>query len=223
MREMFEHLRDVSLGLRVARDLRARRVGHEQEDALRGDRREPSEVGLTSVDRRVVELPVARVHDRAVRRFDGQADRVRDAVTDVIRVTAQATDGERCTRCDLAERGFLRELVLAQLGADEPERELGPVDRHVHEFPEHVRKGADVVLVGVRHQEAADPVLSGSQVPDVRDDEIDAEHLLVGEHETRVDDEDVVPHLDREHVLADLADAAEGDDPQRAVCLSQRA
>ena len=38
-----------------------------------------------------------------------------------------------------------------------------------------------------------------------------------------IDDEDVVPHLDREHVLADLADAAEGDDPQRAVCLSQRA
>ena len=75
----------------------------------------------------------------------------------------------------------------------------------------------------MRHEEAADPILSGSQVPDVRNDEIDAEHLLVGEHETRVDDEDVVPHLDREHVLADLADAAEGDDPQRAVWLSQRA
>ena len=46
-------------------------------------------------------------------------------------------------------------------------------------------------------------------------DEIDAVHLLVGEHEPAVDDDDLVAVLEDEHVLADLADAAERDDLQR--------
>ena len=108
-----EHLGNVTLRLRVPRDLGARRVGHQEEDALRGDRREAREVGLAPVDGGVVELPVARVDDRAIRGLDRDADRVGDAVTHVIGVALDRADGERAARRDLVERGTVGELVLA--------------------------------------------------------------------------------------------------------------
>ena len=77
-----------------------------------------------------------------------------------------------------------------------------------------------MVLVRVREDDPAHLRLVLAQVRDVGDDEVDAEHLLVGEHEAGVDDDDVVALLDGEHVLADLADAAKWNDAQR---VSQRA
>ena len=74
-----------------------------------------------------------------------------------------------------------------------------------------------MVLVRVRDQEPADLGLSRAQIADVGDHEVDAEHLLVREHQARVDDNDVVPDLDREHVLADLPHATERDDPERTL------
>ena len=72
-----------------------------------------------------------------------------------------------------------------------------------------------MVLVRVREHDATQlrPVLL--EVRDVRDDEVDAQHLLVREHQARVDDDHVVALLDGHHVLADLADTAERDHAQR--------
>ena len=52
-------------------------------------------------------------------------------------------------------------------------------------------------------------------VSDVRDYEVDAEHVLVGEHQAGVDDRRG-PRSSRRimHVLADLPEAAQGDDFQ---------
>src|SRR5205085_4310208 len=71
--------------------------------------------------------------------------------------------------------------------------------------------------------EPADLVLPLPQVCHVRDDEVDAQHPFVREHETGVDDDDVIADLDREHILADFTDAAKRDHPQRRVRPSQRA
>ena len=61
-----------------------------------------------------------------------------------------------------------------------------------------------------------------AQVRHVRHDEVDAEHLLVGEHQAAVDDHDLVPVLEDVHVLADLADPAERDDAQRRAAAVHR-
>src|SRR3990172_2013672 len=63
-------------------------------------------------------------------------------------------------------------------------------------------------------EEGLDVGLLVPEIGDVGDDEIDAEHLLVGEHQAAVDDDDVVAVLEDEHVLADLAHPAERDDPE---------
>src|SRR5439155_21827718 len=80
-----------------------------------------------------------------------------------------------------------------------------------------------VILVRVCDEEPADLALALAQVGDVGDYEIDPEHALVGEHQTGIDDDHVIADLDREHVLADLTDAAQRDHPQRRVRISQRA
>src|SRR3954451_4170757 len=74
-----------------------------------------------------------------------------------------------------------------------------------------------MVLVGVRDEERPDVLLLVAEVRDVRDDEVDPEHLFVREHEPAVDDDDVVAVLEDVHVLADLPHPAERDDAERRV------
>jgi len=129
-------------------------------------------------------------------------------VADVVRVAAERADAERRTGRDLAEGRALGELVLAKLGADQPDRELRAVDRNLEHVAQCVGQRADVILVRVRNEEPADLVLPLPQVCHVRDDEVDAQHPFVREHETGIDDDDVIADLDREHVLANFTDAA---------------
>ena len=83
-------------------------------------------------------------------------------------------------------------------------------------------QAADVVLVGVRDQERPDLGAVLLEVRDVGDDEVDAEHLLVREHEPAVDDDDVVAVLEHVAVLADLPYPAERDDAERNVRVGHR-
>ena len=107
--------------------------------------------------------------------------------------------------------------MLLDLDPEQPAGEGRGVDGHAREVRQDVRQPADVVLVGVGDQERPDVGLALAEVGDVGDDEVDAEHLLVGEHQAAVDDDDVVAVLDDVHVLADLPHPAERDDPERRV------
>ena len=109
------------------------------------------------------------------------------------------------------------ELVLLDLVAEEAAGQRAGIDRHARELGQDVRQRADVVLVGVGDEERPDLGAVLLEVGDVGDDEVDAEHLLVGEHEAAVDDDDVVAVLEHVHVLADLAHPAERDDAERRV------
>ena len=80
------------------------------------------------------------------------------------------------------------------------------------EVAAEVGEGAHVVLVAVREEHGAQLFGVGVEVGVVGNDEVDAEHLLVGEHEPDVDDDDVVAVLEQHHVAPDLTEAAERDD-----------
>ena len=112
------------------------------------------------------------------------------------------------------------ELVLLDLVAEQAPGEGGRIDRHARELGQDVRQAADVVLVGVGDEEGAELGAVLLEIGDVGDDEVDAEHLLVREHEPTVDDDDVVAVLEEVHVLADLAHPAERDDAERAGFVS---
>ena len=51
-----------------------------------------------------------------------------------------------------------------------------------------------------------------AHVGEIVDHDVDAVHLVVGEHEAAVDDDQVVVGLDNGHVAADFAAAAKRDD-----------
>ena len=67
-----------------------------------------------------------------------------------------------------------------------------PDDRAFRKLAQEVRDAADVVFVAVRHEQRAQLVAPVAQVAEVVDDDVDAEHLFVGEHQPAVDRDDVV-------------------------------
>ena len=115
------------------------------------------------------------------------------------------------------EQRVVVELVLLDLVAQEAAGQRAGVDRDARELGQHVRQAADVVLVGVGDEERPDLGAVLLEVGDVGHDEVDAEHLLVREHEAAVDDDDVVAVFEHVHVLADLPHPAERDDAEGRV------
>ena len=153
----------------------------------------------------------------ADRRPQGDAHRVGDRVADRgTRRRRERPDLELVAGLEREQRVVV-ELVLLDLVAEQAAGERRGVDRARPGTRQDVRQAADVVLVGVGDEERLDVGLALLQVGDVGDDEVDPEHLLVGEHQAAVDDDDVVAVLEHVHVLADLADPAERDDPERSV------
>jgi hypothetical protein len=74
-----------------------------------------------------------------------------------------------------------------------------------------------VVLVAVGQHDRLDVVRALAQVGEVGQDEVDPELVGRREHQPGVDDQDAAVVLDDHHVLADLAQAAEGQDAERPV------
>ena len=70
-----------------------------------------------------------------------------------------------------------------------------------------------MVLVAVGEHDAVHPVLALAQVGELGQDQVDAGHVGVGEHDPAVEDDDAALDLDAGAVAADLAQAAEEDDP----------
>ncbi|CAB4823436.1 unannotated protein [freshwater metagenome] len=90
----------------------------------------------------------------------------------------------------------------------EAERDRRTVDRE-RDLAQQKLQAADVVLVAVGGHTANDPVRIVPEVGEVRQDEVDAVHVRVGEHEPEVDEEQLVVLLDDHAVAADLAETAQ--------------
>ena len=75
-----------------------------------------------------------------------------------------------------------------------------------------------MVLVGVREDERLHLVEPSVQVAEVRQDQVHAGLVGVGEQHAAVHDEQAAAVLEDRHVPADLAEAAERDDAQAVAC-----
>ena len=154
--------------------------------------------------------------DAARRGLDDERRRVGNRVRDANELYPERAELERL----VARRGgdelcLLREPVLVELRLDEPERQRSRDDDVDVDLAQQVRKPADVILVAVREDHRSDT--SALEVADVGEEQIDAEVLVAREGEPGVDDDDLPRHLVDGHVLADLAEAAERDDPKRVA------
>src|ERR1700694_3461234 len=108
----------------------------------------------------------------------------------------------------LAQVGLAEDAMLLQFGFDEAEREPSPVDRDI-ELLQNVGQAADVVFVPMAQENAEHVLFPVHEVRDVGKDKVDAAHVLLRKHQARVDDEDLLFPLQRPHVDAVLAEAAQ--------------
>ena len=214
--DLAERLADDPFGLGHTGLLRVGGIAEQEVDAAVPDLGQLADVGLDPVHRRVVDLVVPRVDDSSRFRLDHQRNRVGNRMGHADSFHAERADlDESILRDELAQLGRAQEAVLVELGRNELERELRRPDLgHAH-LAQEVREPPDVVLVSVREDEGADAVGAILEVAEVREDEVDAEMLVARECQARVDDDDVFPQLEDGHVLADLAEPAEGNDAER--------
>ena len=104
--------------------LGVRRVAEQQVDAAVADLGELADVGALAVDRRVVDLVVAGVHDPPARRLEDDGGRIGDRMRHADELDAERAELERLVAGrDLAQLGFAQQPVLVELRLDEPERQ----------------------------------------------------------------------------------------------------
>ena len=126
--------------------------------------------------------------------------------------TSQAPICTRSPSRHRDERGVAGQPGLLDPVPGQADRQLGAVDGRV-DLPQQVGQAAGVVLVAVREHDAVDPVLAVVQVGELGQDQVDAGHVRVGEHDPAVEDDDAALDLDAGAVPADLARARPGRRP----------
>src|SRR5262249_53118812 len=108
------------------------------------------EVGHFPVDRRFVQLEVARMDVPAVRRLNGHTGRLRNAVGHAGSWSPEARDLEVIARVELVQRSVVEDTRLRQLVTQQCQGEFAPIDRRrLLEVLEQERQAANVVLMGV--------------------------------------------------------------------------
>ena len=112
-----------------------------------------------------------------------------------------------------AQVGVFEQSVLVEFVFDISQRELGAPDRHV-EFGENPGQSANVVFMAVGEDDAAHPLAILDEVGNVGDNDVHAEQFGFGEHQARVDHNNVVAPADGHAVHTELAEAPQGDDLQ---------
>ena len=176
-------------------------VLEEEEDTLLAEVGEGLEIEGVAVGGGEIDFEVSGVDDDADGGVDGEGDAVDEGVRDADGKDAEDAEVEAAAGEDLDELGVVEEAMLFELAFDVGEGELGSVDGDV-EVGEDPGEAADVVLVAVGEDDAADFAAVFDEVGDVRDDDVDAKELFFGEHEARVNHDDVVAVVESEAVHA---------------------
>ena len=114
----------------------------------------------------------------------------------------------------MIELGAAEQTGLVDAVGGQAERERRAVDRE-RAVAQQVRQAADVVLVAVGGDARLDAVGVLAQVREVGQDEVDAVHVGVGEHQPAVDEQQAAVLLEHHAVAADLAETAEEGDADR--------
>ena len=109
---------------------------------------------------------------------------------------------------DAVDLDLLGHAVLLKLGTQDTCHQTRAIDRNIQLF-EHIRQCTDVILMAVRDDNAAHLVLVPAQIRDIRNDQIDAQQIIVRKRHAAVNDKNVLSVLHDRHVLADLIESAQ--------------
>src|SRR6478752_1800649 len=103
-------------------------------------------IGCPTVNRRGIELEVARVDDQTRRSVDCEPDGIWDAMADAKRLDREIT-GLVCrvaVRVELDHLDLRAHLAIVELGADQTQRQPGRVYGHRRQVRDEIGQGADM-------------------------------------------------------------------------------
>ena len=188
------------------------RVAAQAEDALPPQLGEARDVGRPAVHRSLVELVVAGDQQRA--QLGAQDDRagVRNRVRHVDQLELERAEAHLLAGVQHLERRVAKPVLL-ELRAHQADRQRAAVDDRRHpDLAQDVGKRPDVILVPMGEDDRLDVVGVIAKIGEVRQHQVDSQHLGGREHQTGVDHDDPPVVLDDGHVLADLAQPPERQD-----------
>ena len=151
-----EGLADSPLRHRIPRTLRVRGIRHQRQNAFLAKFCEPRQIDHVAVNRRIVNLEIARMEDHADRRCDRQRDRISDTVVgaDKLNLVASERNLVPCLNTGKRRSGH---IALFELVLHKCQCQRGTEYRHM-KFPQKERQRADMVLMAMRQHDTDDLV-----------------------------------------------------------------
>ncbi len=169
-------------------------------------------IGRLAIHRRVIEFEVAGMDHQSGGRGDAHAHAIGNGVRHAEEFQPERAELDPAAGLDRGQPRLIENLVIAQLHFDQAARQFGGKDRHFRHFLQQVRQAAGVIFVAVRDDDAAQLIALVAQVFPIGDDEVDPQHIVFGEHDAAVDQQDIRAVFKGRHVLADFAAAAQRND-----------
>ena len=154
------------------------------------------------------------MHHQANRGTDRQADTIDNGVRGAEGFNFKGEESNFPARLHFNHRNPVVQLKLFQFVAQQAESQPGAVDvRFAESLPEK-GDGADVILVTVSQKQADDIFSAFLKRRNVRQDQINPQHIGFRKHQSAVDQQDLVGIFQSHHVQADFTESAESDDAQ---------
>ena len=196
----------------VARALGICGVRHKSKDASAPQLAEAGKVDDLAVDRGVIHLEIAGVYDDTGRSVYSHSHRIGDRVVDLDEFNCHTAHFHGLFGLHYIEADLSGQALLLELGLDKADSQSRGINGDVHPF-QQVSQTADVVLMAVGDDDATDLVGIALDVGKIGDNDVNAGHIGVGEGKSAVQYDHIIGAFKDGHVLADLVEASQRDDP----------
>ena len=196
-------------------------IAHQQTNTRSGgDGADARQIGAATVDRCEIEFEITRMQDDALRSVHRHRERVGHRVGDRDELDVERTDVAPLVVGHGHEFGGSEQPRLFDSSAGQSERDGRTEHRERHVAQEELQS-THMIFVTMGGHASDDAVGVLAQPREVGQNQIDAMHVGIGEHQAAVDQQDAVVLFDGHAVPADLPQPSEEDDADR--CRHQAA
>ena len=206
------------LGKRKPRTLRIGGVAHKSQHAFFTDLGKASQINRISKDGCVIHLEIAGMHHNAGRRINRQRRRIHNRMVRPDEFYPKTTEVNGRTEFHHLPLGAVEKILFLQLVIDNPHGQPGCIDRHIH-LLQDIGQCADMVLMTVGDDKALHLVNIVRKVSNIRDHEVDPQHIILRKSQTAVHNNNTVFIAKGSNVHPNLLESAKRYDLQLGMVI----